>query len=345
VFDADVHLHEAPADLAPFCEEPWRRALAADKGEDRWLDTPGYSPLTQLDPMLGDYPEPDVHMVRTADQMRADLDRRGVDAALLITDRFIGLAEAQDVAYATAIAAAYNRYLRERWLDPTRGLYGALLVPGQDPARAAAEIEVYAGVDGFKAVLLSTVHTYPLYGDRSYDRIYAAAQAAGLPVVLHGATTYGTIFPYQLQGFASPLARGGLAQPLGAIANLTSLVTTGVFARFPELKVLFCEAGLAWLPFVSSRLDGQYRHLRQSAPELTMRPSEYIHRNVWTATHPLGDFDDPAALARAVEAIGADRIVYGSDFPHFDQDEPAEAANRLPSPVMAANARSLFRLS
>ena len=114
VFDADVHIHERAADLAPFCEMPWRLGLENERAGDRWLDVPGYSPLTPIDPPFGERPESDVHVVADADTLRADLDRRGVDAALMITDGLIGLAASTNADYAVSIAAAYNRYLRER---------------------------------------------------------------------------------------------------------------------------------------------------------------------------------------------------------------------------------------
>ena len=341
VFDADVHIHERPADLAPFCEMPWRLALEQDKGDERFLDTPGYSPLTPLDPILTE-PDQDPYMVRAPEDLRRDLAARGVDAALLITDRFVGLAQAQDDDYPVKIAAAYNRYLRERWLDPAKGLYGAVLLAGQAPEQAAEELRANAGGPGVAAGLLSTVHLYPLYGSRQYDPIYAAAEETGLPLVLHGATSYGSVFPWQLQSYESPLARGALAQPLAAIANLTSMVTTGVFARFPGVRVLFCEAGLSWLPFVAERLDGQYHHLREHAPELDLLPSEYIRRQVYVTTHPLG-----GDLAGLLRAIGADRVVYGSDWPHFDHDEPARLNGigaRARRRVLGQNAAELFGL-
>src|SRR5262245_17036847 len=345
VLHADVHIDEQPADLAPFCAEPWRVALAAESGPERWLDTPGYSPLTPLDPPLGDRPESDVHTVGSADEMRADLDRRGVAATLLITGRFVGLAQASDDDYAVSIAGAYNRYLRHRCLDPARGLYGAILLPPQDAAAAAHEIEAHAGAPGVAAGLLSTVHVTPLWGSRERDRVFAAAQAHDLPLVLHGATTYGNVFPYQLQLFESPLARGALSQPLGAVANVVDMVTTGVFARHRRLRVLVCEAGLTWLPFVGTRLDGQWRHLRASAPELTEQPSDYLRRQLWVTTHPAGDLA-PGQLGRLVDWIGADRVLFGSDWPHFDSDAPAELAAALPAEardaVMGGNARRLL---
>jgi predicted TIM-barrel fold metal-dependent hydrolase len=284
--------------------------------------------------------------VADPDTLRADLDTRGVDAALMITDSLIGLPASGSSDYAVSIAAAYNRYLRERWIDPARGLYGAILAAPQDPDAAAAEIGHYANVPGVAGVLLSTVNVSPLWGSRFYDPIFAAAAAAGLPVVLHGATVYGNVFPYQLQLFETARARGALAQPLGAIANLTSLVTNGVLARHPELKLLFCEVGLAWLPFLASRLDGQYRHLKDEPPGLAAAPSSYIRDQVWVTTHPLGDLAAASGMARSlVEAVGPDRVLFGSDWPHFDRDDPADLeALSLPAGVLGENARRLFRL-
>jgi predicted TIM-barrel fold metal-dependent hydrolase len=329
LFDADVHVHEHPPDLAPHCEMPWRLALEQEKGDDRWLDTPGYSPLTPLDPPLGDRPEPAPPFLRSADEARAAMDARGVDAALLITDRFVGLAAAQSVDYAVAIAAAYNRYLAERWLDPARGLYGAALLPGQDPAAAAEELRRCAERPGIVAGLLSTVNAYPLYGDRCYEPIWRAAEESGRPIVFHGATVYGTVFPYQLQQFEAASARGALSQPLGAIANLTSLVTNGVLTRHPGLKLLFCEAGLAWLPFLASRLDGQRRHLPDELPDL---PSEQIRRQVWATTHP---FDG------ALAGVSPDRVLFASDYPHYDHDAPDPG---LTAQARGENARILLGL-
>ena len=346
VFDADVHLHEAPADLAPYCEMPWRRALEGETGDERWLDTPGYSPLTPLDPLIGDFPGPAPHFVTSAEAMRADLDARGVDAALLITDRFVGLAGSHDRDYAVAISGAYNRYLRDRWIDPGRGLHGAVLRPGQDPDAAAGELRAYAGIPGVAAGLLSLVNAMPFYGDRFYDPIYAAASETGLPIVFHGATIYGDVFPYQLHHYDTATARAALAQPLGALAHLTSLVMGGALARHPGLKIVFCESGLGWLPFLSARLDGQRGFVPQEAPEVVEAPSSYVRRQVWLTSHPTAG--EGTQLPALVEAIGADRVLFASDWPHYDHDHVTSLA-AVPEPtrarLLAENARALFRLS
>ncbi len=274
VFDADVHIHEHDADLAPYMEEPWRRVLEGgatrgsgrDVGEERFLDVPGYHPLTQYDPNLGDYPPPDTVRLTTADGLREDMDARGVDAALLFTGRFLRAATSNDAAYCAALGRAYNRYLQEHWIDPKRGIYGAIMAVNQAPEEATEEIERCATVDGFIAVYLPGAGNYPLWGDRMYDPIFGAAERHGLPVIFQGAVTIHTVFPYQLHHMPTALAKQAISQPFGAIANLVSMVTTGVLSRFPRLRIVFNDAGLAWLPMIMERLDHVYPLLREETP-------------------------------------------------------------------------------
>jgi predicted TIM-barrel fold metal-dependent hydrolase len=349
IIDCDVHIHEHPPDLAPYIEQPWRRSLETMQVNERWLDVPGYSPLTALDPLLGDFPGPPPHLVTTPEGLRADLDRRGVAAALLFTGQWAGIASTQDEPFATALMQAHNRYLRERWADPARGLYAPVMAVPQNPAAAAAEIDAYASVAGVAAVWLPAGSMWPLWGHRRYDPIMAAAEAADLPVVLQGPTVVGSLFPYQLSNYDTALAKQALAQPLGAITTLVNLVTTGVLARFPRLKVVFTEAGLGWLPFVMWRLDLQYADLRTEVPFLTLRPSEYIRRNVYVTTHRLEQPDDPAALAACIAALGGPgRVLFASNWPHYNADDPAVIDRLLLSAadrrrILGENARAVLK--
>jgi uncharacterized protein len=360
VFDADVHLHELDADLAPYFDQPWRRVLedaakvtAAEgartpRGE-RLLDVPGYSPLTVYDPILGEFPTEEPRRLTSAELLRADLDERGVDAALVFPGRLLRAATSNDWDYLSALGRAYNQCLAERWVDPARGLYAAILTCNQLPEEAAAGIERYADVPGFAAVYLPTAGNTPLWGDRSYEPIFAAVEAAGLPVVLQGALTVHPVFPYELHHLPTALAKQTLSQPFGAMANLVSLVCNGVLARHPALKIVFNDAGLAWLPTVAERLDHFYRYLRDEVPFLTARPSESIRRQVYLTTHPLGGLGDERFLTACLDAVGVDRVVFGSDAPHFDQTS-LEQIQSLPLSteskrrILGENAQALYRL-
>jgi predicted TIM-barrel fold metal-dependent hydrolase len=357
VFDADIHLHELDADLAPYFELPWRRVLEesglvregprAVRGE-RLFDVPGYSPLTAYDPLRGDYPEAEPHRITSSEILLADLASRGVDAGLVFPGRLLRAAQSTDDLYVANLMRAYNRYLAERWIDPKRGIYGAIMAANQTPDEAAAEIRNYADSPGFAAVYLPMSGNYPLWGDRMYRPIFAAAEEVGLPVVLQGALTIHTVFPYQLHHLPTALAKQTLSQTTGAMANLVSLITTGVFARFPRLRIVVNDVGIAWLPSVADRLDHFYAYLREDVPELTRRPSEYIREQLYLTTHPIED--DARLFESSLAYLGADHLLFGSDWPHFDADEPDRIAElplatEVKRQILVGNARQLFRLA
>lgn len=357
VIDADVHIHELNSDLAPYFEMPWRRVLEAggltregarNVTGERFLDYPGYSPLTPYDPILGDLPgEP--HRITSPEILRADLDQRGIDAAVLFTGRLLRAATSHDHNYVTALGRAYNRCLAERWLDPARGIYGAIMAINQDSEEAAAEIERCARETGFAAVYLPCAGNHPLWGDRGYDPVFAAAQEADLPVVLQGALTIYTVFPYQLHHLPTALAKQTLSQAFGALANLVSMVTTGVLTRFPRLRIVFNDAGIAWLPLALGRLDHYYQYLTEEVPFLEKRPSEYARQQVYLTTHPLDYGANAALCAAGLEAIGLDHVLFGSDWPHFDATDPRQIrdlplAVEAKRKILSENARTVFRL-
>lgn len=354
VFDADVHVHELDAELAPYFEEPWRRVLeqgglvregARNVRGERITDYPGYSPLTPYDPILSEAPTELPHRITSPEVLRADLDARGVEGALVFTGRLLRAAQSGDHNYLGVLMRAYNRLLTERWLDPSQGIYGAIMAANQLPEDAAEEIERYAATPGFIAVYLPMAGNYPLWGDRSYEPIFAAAAANDLPVVLQGGLTIHTVFPYQLHHLPTALAKHTLSLAFGAMANLVSLVAGGVLKRYPSLKVVVNDAGLGWLPYVVERLDHFYPYLKVELPENDRPPGEDIHRQVYLTTHPLGD--DDAFTVAALNAIGAGHVLYGSDWPHFDAD-PTSKVLSLPiseeakAGLLGENARGVF---
>ncbi len=350
IIDADVHIHEATQDLAQFAEGTLKRTLEMDRSAENWLDTPGYSPLTNYDAPIADDPRREVHVVRDAAQLRADLDMLGIDAAIIYTGRLLGTAARPDPAYALGITRAYNRYLRERWLKPEDGIFGAMMVAAQQPKESAHEIEDCAQDPGFAAVYLPMASVYPLWGHPQYDPIFAAAQDAGLPVVLQGYTHVYSIFPYQLQQFETALAKQVIARPFGAIANFVNIATSGALARFPRLKVVFTECGVTWLASVLWRLDQQAQWTRAEVPYDTDKPSETILKQVYVTTHRLEAPTDSQTLVAIMQDLGLqERALFATDWPHYDADR-VERITSLPLPddwkrkILSDNARAVFRL-
>ena len=134
------------------------------------------------------------------------------------------------------------------------------------------------------------------------------------------------------------------------MANLVSLMHSGVPARYPKLKVVFTEAGLAWVPYMMWRMDKYHQEYRRLVPFLERRPSEYMKERFWFSTQPLEEPDNPRDLVETIHHYdGEDRTLFASDWPHHDFDHP-NAILKLPmSPemkrkIMGENALALFKI-
>ncbi len=108
-------------------------------------------------------------------------------------------------------------------------------------------------------------------------------------------------------------------------ALLASIVLEGVFERFPTFKMILVEAGFAWLPALAWRLDKHWEKLRSEIPHLKRPPSEVIREHVWLTTQPMEEPDNRRHLMDTWDWIGHDRLIFATDYPHWDYDDPAEA--------------------
>jgi len=353
VIDVDVHIHETTPDLVEFADGTLRRTLELDRSVENYLDTPGLSPLTAYDPPLSDDPQRNARVARDTGELRSVLDELGVDAAIVYTGRLLGTAIRHDPAFAVDITQTYNRYLQARWLRPDEGIYGAILVAAQDAKASAREIERCAAEPGFAAVMLPMASVYPLWGHADYEPIYAAAEAAGLPLVLQGYTHVFPVFPYQMQQFDTALAKQVLARPFGVMANFVNFVTTGALARHPKLKVVLAECGFSWLLPMLWRLDSQHQWLREETPFYSgdAKPSD-VMQQIYVTTHRLEEPKNPQTLAALFSELNlAEHMLFATDWPRYDADvEGVERVLNLPVPteakrkILSDNARAIFKL-
>jgi predicted TIM-barrel fold metal-dependent hydrolase len=349
VVDADVHVHEDPAELALYAESPWDVALREIATvEERYLDLPGMSPRAEYRvPFPGGSNRRQI--VTSASELREGLDGLHVDQAVLFPDHLLSLAMVRDRAFAATLARAYNRWLHERWLTEERTLKGALVVAPQDPGAGAQDIRRHAGEREFACVYLPASGLKILYGHECYDPVYEAAAAAGLPVVIHSVEAVYPAFPFQLEQFRTSLAVHALAHPLSMVANLVSMLETGVPVRHPELKIGFMEAGTAWIPFIANRLDKEYIERRREVPLLQERPSITMRR-FYYGTQPIEEPERRGDVVALFELFdGENQAMFASDWPHHDFDHPQHFFGLPFSPearrkIMGLNAARFFGL-
>jgi predicted TIM-barrel fold metal-dependent hydrolase len=305
-----------------------------------WLHPEGFM-RTDAVPADGATPGSDYELAR--EQL---LDRYGVEYAILTGEEAIEVSTLANPHLATALARAYNDWMLDEWLPRDPRLKGSLVVAPQDPHAAAEEIRRLGGHPDIVQVLVSTGSQRP-YGDPFYHPIWDAAAEVGLPAAAHlggqgGVNTNPT-------GCGPPTffweAHALLCET--GMGHVASLIAHGVFERWPNLRFVLIECGVAWLPGIIWRLDADYKALRKETPWLKRLPSEYARDHIRLTTQPLERAAERRHLWSLLEAIDAEHtLLYASDYPHWDFDDPT----RLPLPdewkrrIFAENARELYGL-
>ena len=235
-----------------------------------------------------------------------------------------------------ALCSAINDWQIDKWTSKDKRLKASIVVGNEDGLSAAAEIRERAGDKNFVQVLLLSRNVEPL-GQRRYWPIYQAAEEAGLPVGVHAFGFGGN--PITPSGWPSFYIEEMVGHSQCQQSALASIVLEGVFERFPKLKMVMIEAGFGWAPSLSWRLDKSFEKLHSEVPHLKRKPSEYIRDQVWWTTQPMEDPERRDHLFQMIEWIGWDKLLFATDYPHWDFDEPSRV---LPAGVSDANKQAFY---
>lgn len=238
------------------------------------------------------------------------MDRDGVDAEVLYSELsafrvFAGMADGWKQA-----SRAFNDALEEfASVDPKR-LLVSYQVPLMDIDHAVSEV-LRLAASGARSVHLPNYPSevgLPEYHDARYDPLWAVLSETGIPVSQHLGIKEGLyeVFrrdPTPQKGIFASLAPMALAETLGF------WILGGTLARFPDLKIVLVEPGLAWVPFYVHLLDIGARGAF-SYPGLDELPSFYFRRQVY-----LTFVEDPYGL-KLRHDIGVENIMWSTDYPH-----------------------------
>ena len=185
-------------------------------------------------------------------------------------------------------------------------------------------------------------------GRRAYHPIYAACVAHGLPLALHiGGEGAGISSPATAVGHPTTYFEWYGSLPQSYMGHLMSMVTEGVFERFPDLKVILYEGGVFWLPHLLWRFDKNWKAQRSETPWVKQPPSRYILDHVYLTTYPLEAAPEPTYLHQVLEMIEADRtLLFSSNYPGWELGDPFEMVRDVPPGlqrrVMSANALAVY---
>jgi predicted TIM-barrel fold metal-dependent hydrolase len=230
--------------------------------------------------------------------------------------------EERNLDFGAALSSAINDWQLECWVKKEPRLRAAIVVPQENAAFAVTEIERRAGDPAFVQIMISPRSSDPL-GHRRYWPIYAAAERCGRPLALHVAG-YSGGHPSTGSGWPTYYIQEHYAMSTGMQNTLASLVFEGVLERFPKLKIVMIEGGFAWLPALTWRMDKHWEHMRAETPHLRRRPSEYVREHIWFTTQPIEEPDTPEHLGDIMSWIGWDRLMFSTDYPHWDFDDPRQ---------------------
>jgi uncharacterized protein len=111
--------------------------------------------------------------------------------------------------------------------------------------------------------------------------------------------------------------------------------------------MVMIEGGFGWIPSLGHRLDRNWKRMRSGLPHLKRAPSQYLHDHFWVTTQPIEEPENPAHLVDVMAAIGFDRILFSSDYPHWDFDDPfvalpASLGDERRKQIYSGNARALY---
>jgi len=345
VIDCDIHTApKKPEVLGKYMPERWRRYHEQFGGRGH---AGAYYPRANLNaartdswPPNGGPPGSDLDFLR--EQL---LDGWGMDYGIMTP--LVGSGGQINLEYGAAHATATNEWQKAEWMDLEPRLRGSICVAYEDPELTVKEIERQAGDKRFVQVLLSARTAEPL-GRRKYWPMYEAAVAHDLPVAFHFGGSGGG--PITASGWPSFYYEDHCGMPATFEAQVTSYVFEGVFDRFPTLKIVLIEGGFGWVPALKWRLDRAYSKLKDEVPTLQRKPSEYVESHFWITTQPMEEPQNPEHFKRIVENIGEDKLMFATDYPHWDFDAPDQALPvRLPEEVerkiMAENARAFYKLA
>ena len=358
IVDVDSHHTETTSwhEIIEYIEDPVVRAQALEYQQIRTGGPPyGLSGdfglkyqgvggrIPHNDNRLETVEEKDVH--RDVVLTRRAIESFGLDYMVVFPTPMLFLGTHPQPEMEVLLGRAYNRWLEERLLPGDQRIKSFMYLPFNDPEAALRTVEDFSEVKGSVGFTITSARYKPVHHNQ-YMKLYAALEERGMPLCFHAGYYWQDSSMALLNRF---IGMHALAFVLCNLVHMTNWVLNGLPERFPKLKTIWIESGLAWIPFLMQRLDHEYMMRTSEAPLLRKVPSEYM-REMYYTSQPM-ETDHPKALELTFEMIHAEtQLLYSSDWPHWDFDPPSvifdlpflsEQGKRN---ILGENARRLLKL-
>jgi len=336
IIDVDTHVTEAPDLWTSRVPERWKDKVPYvdfdSKGRQNWYLGDKRMGIVGLTATAGrgdmkKYPNTyeDMHPAAYDAKARLEyMDQMGIWAMVLYPNvagfgnqAFLKLG---DPELMLASVEAYNDWQTEWAAADSRRLLPMVSTPFWDVKAAVKEVERCAEM-GHRGILFTgepQAFGLPFMGDKHWDPLWQTAVDVDLPVSFHigsGNMEAGLgrekVAAY---GRMATFASGSVDIFMQNGNQLTDLLVSGILPRFPDIKFVSVESGVGWIPFMLEALDYQYQGNRvaDDRPEFgDMLPSEYFAKNIYACY-----WFEQVAPRRLIDKVGADNIMFETDFPH-----------------------------
>lgn len=275
--------------------------------------------------------------------VRRAMEAMSIDVQVVFPQPMLGIGMHPSAQTETQLVVAYNRWFVSRILAKESRIKSMLPLPFRDPEACLKVVREFGDAPGVVGFLVTSQRQAQV-NSPSYMRLYAELEERQLPLGFHAGPDY------QMERAVNRfLSVHALSFVTCNMIHLTNWVMNALPERFPKLKVIWIESGLAWLPFMMQRLDHEFLLRQSDAPLLRKLPSEYISEMYYTS-QPM-EVTDMGLLESTFRVIKAEnQLLYASDWPHWDFDPPGRIAGlpflseQAKRNILGESARKLFKI-
>lgn len=280
-----------------------------------------------------------------------DMDTDLIDVAVCFPSLATSLCALDNIELEAAMLTAYNRWMADHCAPYPKRLKGVMMVAMRDMDLAVKEIRRCAKEPWVVGICVSGHMDDKNLDHPFFYPLWAEAQEQDMPICVHAGTARP---PYPL----GTLELGNnffllhsMQHPMEQQRAVGALIGGGVLDRFSRVRFAFLESGCGWVPWFMERLDERFEKLRQHVPLCMKSPREHMTGpQCFFACDP-----DESSVEHFLAVMGEDRLIYASDYPHWDAKFPGTVemiaarttlSDRQKAKVLGGNAMRLFaRLS
>jgi predicted TIM-barrel fold metal-dependent hydrolase len=306
----------------------------------------------------------DVHQGAYDPKVRLEtLDETGIDHQVIFPSTIglggQGLSQAGDPFLQRLTIEIYNDAMAEIQADSGNRLLPMPLMPAYSVEECVREVQRCHAL-GLRGVNMTSDPQdlgAPDLASHAWDPFWAACADLEMPVHFHigasvTAMTFFGQYPWASQKESTKLAIGGTMLFIGNARVVVNTILSGMFDRHPTLQVVSVESGVGWIPFILEALDYEMgENAKADLAALSKAPSEYFASNLYAT---FWFENNRNRLPDLIEAVGEDRILFETDFPHPTclypdplatvKDKMETLAPETRAKIYGENARKLYRL-